>query len=59
MGGLALLLAPVIAFLPSERARGQDRESDSAQSRSGWFLFAGSSIWASVAVSGGTFAANC
>jgi len=49
MGGLALLLAPIIVFLPNERARGGDRESGSAHSRSGWFLFAGSSIWATVA----------
>jgi predicted MFS family arabinose efflux permease len=49
MGGLALLLAPIIALFPSEQARGRDRESGSAQSRSGWLLFAGSSIWATVA----------
>lgn len=49
MGGVALLLAPVIAFLPGDRARGRKREFNSAQSRSGWFLLAGSSIWATVA----------
>ncbi len=49
MGGVALLLAPIIAFLPRERAMGRDREYGSAQSRSGWFLLAGSSIWATVA----------